>query len=270
MHNQTTGLVDIGANLSHNSFAHDLEEVLKRAKHSGIDHIVVTGTDLESIESGIALVEKFPGFLTCTAGFHPHVAKQFLAGGVELQTRLNSLAQHEAIVAIGETGLDFNRNYSPQADQEQAFELQLEMACQSGKPVFLHQRDAHERFLAILKHYRDSLCDGVVHCFTDTRKALFDYLDLNMYIGITGWVCDERRGADLQQLIAEIPADRLLIETDAPYLLPRTLSPKPQSRRNEPAYLTEVVRMVARCGGQSEEFITETTSRNARALFRLD
>jgi len=263
------GLIDIGANLSHSSFSHDLEQVLASARQAGIEHIIVTGTDLESIEAGITLAELNQGFLSCTAGFHPHVASQFLSGGKVLQHRLTSLANHDAVVSVGETGLDFNRNYSPRSDQEDAFVQHLELASQINKPVFLHQRDAHESFKSILKQFRDDICDGVVHCFTDNRQALFDYLDLDMYIGITGWICDERRGSELQDLVQEIPQDRLLIETDAPYLLPRTLSPKPKNRRNEPAYLPEVVRFISQCRGESVEFIRQVTTQNARRLFQL-
>jgi TatD DNase family protein len=170
---------------------------------------------------------------------------------------------------VGETGLDFNRNFSPADAQQRVFEQHLELAAATGKPLFLHQRDAHETFLPLLSKYRPKVSGGVVHCFTDTETALRDYLELDMYIGITGWVCDERRGKDLQEIVSLIPDDRLLIETDAPYLLPRSLRPKPKSRRNVPAYLPEVLRTLAHCRDQQVEELALRTTENARRLFAL-
>ena len=173
------------------------------------------------------------------------------------------------MVAVGETGLDYNRNYSPRKDQLKVFEQHLEIATELAKPVFLHQRDAHEDFIDLLKKYRPKLCGGVVHCFTDNGKALEDYLELDMYIGITGWVCDQRRGQSLQQLVSRIPPERLLVETDAPYLLPRSLRPKPKSRRNEPRFLGEVIRVIAEHTGRDMEQLAAETSHNAIELFSL-
>jgi TatD DNase family protein len=259
-------LVDIGANLSHSSFGHDLDRVLERARAAGVAHIIVTGTDLESIRLGNELYHVYPGFLSLTAGYHPHVATAF---NDEARTAVLEFGALPHVVAIGETGLDFNRNYSPRDAQQEAFASQLELACELNKPVFLHQRDAHDSFHAILKDFRDNLPGGVVHCFTDTRQALHDYLDLDMHIGITGWICDERRGRELQQVVSDIPEDRLLLETDAPYLLPRSLQPAPKSRRNEPAHLVEVLNMVSHCTGIDRETLAARTTANARSLFGL-
>lgn len=259
-------LIDIGANLSHSSFRHDLETVLEQAREAGVSHIIVTGTDLESIQSASDLHAQYPDYLTMTAGYHPHVASNFTD---EAEQAVREFGHLPHVVAIGETGLDFNRNYSPRDTQEKAFASQLEIACDLQKPVFLHQRDAHDRFLAILRSFRDRLSGGVVHCFTDTRQALYDYLDLDMYVGVTGWICDERRGKELQELVADIPQDRLLLETDAPYLLPRSLKPTPQSRRNEPRYLLEVLAMVSRCTRTEKSVLAVTTTQNAVRLFGL-
>jgi len=259
-------LVDIGANLGHDSFDRDLPEVLERAQHAGVEHIIVTGTSLTSTSKALELTEKFAG-LSATAGVHPHEA---LHCSYEEWEQIARLATDSRIKAVGETGLDFNRDYSPRPLQEKLFARQLELACTLGKPVFLHQRDAHERFHPILKEYRDQLHGGgVVHCFTGTREELYDYLDMDMYIGITGWICDERRGKHLLPLIKEIPADRLLLETDAPYLLPRSLRPKPTSRRNEPAWLLEVLNTVARCAERPVAVIAAETHANAVRLFGL-
>lgn len=259
-------LIDIGANLSHESFRDDLDGVLQRAKDAGIEKLVLTGTDPETSKRSIELCERYPDLLVSTVGLHPHEASQF---SETMASEFKALAQHDCVKSLGETGLDFNRNYSPHPDQEKAFEAQLALAVELGLPLFLHQRDAHERFLPILKDYRDQLSRVVVHCFTGNREELFDYLDLDLYIGITGWVCDERRGYELHPLLPSIPEDRLMLETDAPYLLPRNIRPKPAGRRNEPANLVYVLAMVAECLQADPQNLAEQTSANARDFFAL-
>lgn len=260
-------LIDIGANLGHDSFAHDLDLVIQRAWDVGIVHMIVTGTSLHATQRALAIARQHPERLSSTAGIHPHEAATCNA---EVFTQISALAQLETVIAVGETGLDFNRDFSPRPIQEKVFEQQLQLACEIDKPVFLHQRDAHSRFQPILKNFRDQLAGGgVVHCFTGEREELHDYLDLDMYIGITGWICDERRGHHLLEMLPDIPPERLLLETDAPYLLPRTLRPRPKSRRNEPCFLTEVLRTVAVATGQTEREVALTCTANARRLFRL-
>lgn len=259
-------LIDIGANLTHKSFAHDLDEVIASSVAAGIAHIILTGTDLESSQSARELSLRKPDFFSCTAGFHPHVAASF--GDSEL-AQISELACKQEVVAVGETGLDFNRSFSPKEMQLQAFEAHLELAVELQKPLFLHQRDAHHDFLKLLTKYRADLVGGVVHCFTDSEAALVSYLELDMYIGITGWICDERRGLELQKLVKKVPPERLLLETDAPYLLPRSLQPKPKSRRNEPKYLPAIVECIAEHSGRSPEQIASDSYRNAIELFKL-
>jgi TatD DNase family protein len=173
------------------------------------------------------------------------------------------------VVAIGETGLDFYRNLSTPAQQISAFEQQLELACQLQLPVFLHERDAFETQRTLLQRYRDRLAGGVQHCFTGDRTALFAYLDLGLYIGITGWICDERRGLELQSLVKHIPLDRLLIETDSPYLLPRDLRPRPATRRNEPRFLGHIAQRIAELTATDPTRIQHQTTANALQLFNL-
>lgn len=257
-------LIDIGANLTHSAFSHDLGTVLGAARSAAVRHIIVTGTDLESSQAAAELARTRPDYLSFTAGYHPHVAT---ACDEAAMAAITELAQHREFVAVGETGLDYNRNYSPPDVQLTVFEQHLQLASTLQKPLFLHQRDAHDDFVDLLRTYRPLLPGGVVHCFTDTEQALADYLELDMYIGITGWICDERRGQSLQALVAGIPEDRLLLETDAPYLLPRTLSPKPKSRRNEPSYLPAVLETVAQCCGRSPANIAASTTANAVRLF---
>jgi TatD DNase family protein len=251
-------LADIGANLTHAAFAADLPEVLERARAAGVETIVVTGTSPGETRKALAC-----GFWT-TAGVHPHNAKDCGAGTI---AALRELARDPKVVAIGECGLDFNRNYSPHPDQEKWFVAQLELAAELGKPLFLHSRDAHPRFAEILRNLR--VGKAVAHCFTGGAEELRAYLDLGLYIGITGWICDERRGAHLVPLAKEIPADRLLLETDSPYLTPRDLHPQPKARRNEPAHLPHILRAVARARGEAPEALARTTTRNAKAFFGI-
>jgi len=220
-------LIDIGVNLTNKSLLRDLDGVMQRAADAGIGCMAVTGTSIEASQDAIDLCRRFPENLVSTCGIHPHHASEWDNDSLEL---LEQLARQECVRAIGEAGLDFNRNYSPPAAQEHAFDKQLELAASLQMPLFCHQRDAHGRFVEMLRQYRDSIPRVVVHCFTDSREALMDYLALDCHIGITGWICDERRGLELQQLVSLIPAERLLLETDAPYLLPRDLEPKPSSR----------------------------------------
>ncbi len=182
---------------------------------------------------------------------------------------LRSIARRAEVVAIGECGLDYYRNLSAPAAQRTAFQCQLELAASAAKPVFLHQRDAHADFVAILREHHEALRGGVAHCFTGTAAELECYLDMGLLIGITGWICDERRGAHLVPLLRTIPADRLLLETDAPYLLPRDLVPRPLSRRNEPAYLAHIAAAVARARGEPLATTAQLSAGNARRLFSL-
>jgi TatD DNase family protein len=259
------GLCDIGANLAHDSFDPDRDAVLQRARDARVGTIVVTGSSAESSRKALALARAHPGFLHATAGLHPHHASEY---STEHEALFRDLAGHPEVVALGECGLDYNRNYSPHPDQRRAFGAQLKIAADAKKPVFLHQRDAHADFLPMLREHRTALADAVVHCFTDTEDALEDYLALDCYIGITGWVCDERRGLGLRAAVKRIPDQRLLVETDAPYLLPRT-APKVEHRRNEPMYLPWVVRALAEARGQTEEQVGRVTADNARRFFRL-
>lgn len=262
-------LIDIGANLAHESFAGDLDAVLARAAAAGVETIVVTGSCAASNEVAAQLAGRDNGSglrLHATAGLHPHHAADW---NDALGARIGELAHAPGVVAVGECGLDYFRDLSPRAAQRQAFVAQLELAIAAGKPVFLHQRDAHADFLAILREHRTALTHAIVHCFTDSAEACADYLALDCHVGITGWICDERRGSHLQDVVRLIPAQRLLIETDAPYLLPRTLKPKPKDRRNEPAFLPAVLDAVAAARGESPATVAAQTTANARRVFGL-
>jgi TatD DNase family protein len=258
--------IDIGANLTHGSFAADLDQVIERAMQAGVTRQVVTGADLASSRAAAALAAAHPGHLWSTAGVHPHHAAGFDLGRCE---ELRELLARRQVVAVGECGLDYFRDLSPRAAQREAFVAQLEIAVSVAKPVFLHQRDAHEDFVAILADYRAGLAGGIAHCFTGGERELEDYLALNLSIGITGWICDERRSSSLREVVPRIPSERLMIESDAPYLLPRDLTPRPQSRRNEPAYLPHIARTVAQFRGESPAHVAAATTRNALRFFGL-
>ena len=257
-------LADIGLNLAHDSFDTDRERVLADAWSAGVRFAVITGSTLASSRAAVEIVRARPECLRATAGVHPHHAREFHDDDVPALETLLTLPE---VGAAGECGLDFFRDFSPRRDQERAFRTQLELAAQHGKPVFLHQRDAHDVFMGILRDYRSRLADGVAHCFTGDAAQLNDCLDLGLHIGITGWICDERRGLHLRELVRRVPIERLLLETDAPYLLPRDLDPKPRSRRNEPKYLPHVLAAVATARGESPTQVAAATTRNALRLF---
>ena len=259
------GLIDIGVNLAHGNFDADRGQVLARAHAAGVSQLIVTGATVASSSAALELTRSHPGRLYATAGVHPHHASDLSEGELP---RLRALLAEPGVVAAGECGLDYHRNFSPAAAQRQAFALQLALAAESGQPLFLHQRDAHQDFIAALREYRGAL-HGVAHCFTGGEAELDAYLELGLHIGITGWICDERRGQHLHALVARIPTGRLLLETDAPYLLPRDLQPRPGSRRNEPAFLPHIAMTVARLRGESFADCCAHTSAAARTLFRL-
>ncbi len=261
-----SALIDIGVNLTNRSLLKQLDDVLQRSRESGVEQIIVTGTSEQESQQAVSLCESYPERLFSTCGVHPHHAADWQADSYH---RLKSLADHDCVRAIGETGLDFNRNYSPRDAQEAVFEQQLQLAAELGLPLFCHQRDAHQRFTEILRSYRDQLAAVVVHCFTDSRQALVECLDLDCHIGVTGWICDERRGQELQQIVGLIPDHRLMLETDAPYLLPRDLDPKPASKTNEPCYLPHILHAVARHRRQPADELAALTTQTARRFFNL-
>jgi len=259
-------LIDIGANLAHDSFDRDRATVIGRAVEAGVAAMVVTGSTVADSERALALCRQWPERLRATAGVHPHHASGLTEAGLPA---LAALLADPMTVAAGECGLDYFRNFSPPADQRRAFALQLRLAAERGCPLFLHQRDAHADFLAMLREHPGPATRAVLHCFTGGPAEAEDCLALGLSLGVTGWICDERRGQALREAVPRIPDDRLMIETDAPYLLPRTLAPKPAHRRNEPMYLPLVLQETARCRGQTPEAVAACTTANACRLFQL-
>lgn len=259
-------LIDIGVNLTHKSFRSDAKDVIDRAIAAGVEQMIVTGANVRSSRHAVQLARAYPGRLYCTAGVHPHYARECNADTLK---HLRELARQPQVVAIGECGLDYDRDFSPRALQDRWFEAQVELACELNLPLFLHEREAHKKFVEILARYRKQFGAVVIHCFTGEAEALDRYLALDLHIGITGWICDERRGLPLRGLVGRIPLQRLMLETDAPFLAPRTLPTQPKHGRNEPAFLPYVLRMIAQCVGKSPEEVAEATTTTARKFFGI-
>jgi TatD DNase family protein len=265
-------VIDIGANLAHKSFRRDLDGVLAGARAAGVHSIVATGTGIASSlavhELTRARGDDAPALFS-TAGVHPHEASTW---SPESEAALRDLASQPRVVAIGECGLDFERNFSPPDAQTRCFEAQLALASELGLPVFLHERKAHDAFVQAVARFRPRLVGAVVHCFTGGQDELARYLDLGLHVGVTGWICDERRGQLLRQSVRSIPADHLMIETDAPFLLPRDLprEQRPGDGRNEPRFLPRVLQAVAAARGEDPDDIERATDTTARTFFRLE
>jgi len=259
-------LIDIGANLTHDSFDRDRAAVIERAVAAGVERMMVTGASPQGSLQASTLARAHPGLLYATAGVHPHYATEY---GEDTGAQLSKLLTQPEVLAVGECGLDYFRNFSPMDAQKRVFAAQLGLAVACGKPVFLHQRDAHDDFVAILGEHIGDISGGVAHCFTGGLNEMRAYLDMGLYIGITGWVCDERRGHNLQAAIPHLPLERLLLETDAPYLVPRDLPEKMPARRNEPYVLPHILTVVAKLMGRTEAEVAAAATANTERLFGI-
>jgi TatD DNase family protein len=259
-------LIDIGCNLTPDSFDRDREQVIDTAHQAGVVQMIITGASAEGSLAAVELAKAYPQQLFATAGVHPHHAADY---DDETDKLIRELAEKMDIVAVGETGLDYFRDFSPRDEQRASFERHMQIAIDTGLPLFLHQRDAHDDFFALLGSYRDQLSQVVVHCFTGNQSELHEYLELDCHIGITGWICDERRGTHMKDFVQDIPANRLMIETDAPYLKPRNLRPKLKSHRNEPRLLPWILGTLAACRNEHPQALAESTTRTAKEFFRL-
>ena len=262
-------VIDIGANLLNGQFRGDLDEVLARAWAAGLEHLIVTATNPEDAAAAIKLCAAHEN-LSCTAGVHPHHAGEVHAADGDWLGRIRALAAAKPVCAIGEAGLDFHRNFSPPETQRAVFAAQVELAAELGLPLFVHDRDSQGEVYDILSKRADDLAGVVIHCFTGSERDLVRYLDAGFFIGVTGWVCDQRRGGPLRELVPQIPLDRLLIETDAPFLLPHgAASPTAQKRRNEPCLLPFIADYLAELLQVPTAEVAARTAANARCLFRL-
>ena len=256
-------LFDIGANLTHESFDKDLKEVLERAIKNSVNNICITGCNLPDSKKALEIAQLFPDNLITTCGIHPHYADSFDKKSI---LEIHDICQNTFVKAIGETGLDFNRNYSDKNKQIESFLNHIKIANKLNLPMFLHQRDAHQDFMDCINTEKPEV-KCVVHCFTGQKNELEDYLINDFYIGLTGWICDPQRGSHLEELIPIIPLDKLLIETDSPYLLPKNL--KIKGRRNEPGFLNEILNKVVEVRKETETEIKEALMKNSLYFFNL-
>ena len=257
-------LFDSHCHLDDRAYADDLREVVTRMNSAGVAAAMIVGTTRPRSIKAVSLAESFPG-LYASVGIHPHDAKS--CDEETLNTLIN-LSKNPRVHAWGEIGLDFNRMFSPRETQEKWLVRQLEVADERNLPVIFHERDSNGRLIEILKTYFNNLRSGVIHCFSGNKADLKQYLDLGLYIGITGIVTIENRGADLRKLVPFIPVDRILIETDAPYLTPAP--EKNHTRRNEPAFVQSVLLKLAMIREQDPEDLSAKIWDNTCRLYGVE
>jgi TatD DNase family protein len=262
--------IDIGINLTNKQFQNDVPQIIQNAVNAGVERMILTGTSVRNSEQSAILAQKYPDKLFATAGIHPHDAKNFDRQSI---AKLRELLQEKYVVSIGECGLDFDRDFSPRPVQEQCYEAQLQLAVEIQKPLFLHERAAFTRFNAITDNYLSKLPKAVVHCFTGSLQEAKIYLDKGFYLGFTGAISDIRRFEHLKEVVKYTPLDRLLIETDAPFMLPKNIAKslltKYHERRNEPAFLPFVAETIAEFKQISLEEIAHQTTINATLFFEI-
>ncbi|XP_017768186.1 PREDICTED: 3'-5' ssDNA/RNA exonuclease TatD [Nicrophorus vespilloides] len=281
-------VIDVGANLTNKKYSRDLDSVIQRAKDSGVQKIMVTGTSVKCSKEALRLTRIYPGTLYSTAGIHPHDAKSYTD---ETWDELVEVAKNPECVAIGECGLDYNRNFSEPDEQRRVFEKQIELACELKKPLFVHEREAHDDLLEILGKFLDKLPPVLIHCFTGTTEHAMNYLDKGFYLGLTGYLCKDKSDTGVRKLLVDnlIPLDRLLVETDAPFMYPNTRASKLPVhvkdgltersmtflhryctfQRNEPCSLPAIVEMIAAFMNKKPEEVALATAFNALKLFGL-
>lgn len=266
-------MIDIGLNLTSDKFSSDRKEIIDRALLSGVNGFILTGTSQKASQQAYELVKQNAKIMVSTTGVHPHDAKNWNAA----KHTIEKLAPLDGVVAIGECGLDYDRMFSTRDEQMSAFKAQLDLSLKYNKPVFLHVRPKigegevkriMDDFNEVFAPYHQKGVQGIVHCFTGNKKMLDSFLKYSLYIGITGWVCDDNRGEQLQKLIKYIPDDKLMIETDAPYLTPKNIEGDKKPRRNEPAFLHYVAKKVAELKGVSVDDLNKMTDENVKALFK--
>ncbi len=256
-------IFDSHCHLDDRSFEPDFQKVMKRAEEAGILRVMIVGIDRNTSGRAVELAKTYTG-IYASVGVHPHDAQSC---SEETLTYLKTLVRYTKVVAWGETGLDFNRMFSPQKDQEKWFIRQLEIAAELDLPLIFHERDTNGRFLEILTTNPANRRRAVVHCFSGSESDLANYLNMGFYIGITGIVTHKKRGQALRQMLPGIPIDRILVETDAPYLTPTPQRNK--HRRNEPSFVRQVLLKVAEVRGEDPEELSETVWANTCRLFRI-
>ena len=257
-------LFDIACNFSSNRYDNDLDEVIKNAKNNNVTKFLVVSASINDVDKVYSIYQKYRSDCFFTVGTHPHHANEINS---ESMKKMRILVKDLKPCSVGETGLDFFRNLSTLEEQIFAFEEQIKLSIEFNKPLFLHQRDAHDEFIKIIMKYKNDINKAVVHCFTGTQKQLDSYLNLGFYIGLTGWICDERRNVELRKSIKNIPLDKLMIETDSPYLIPRNLIIKPKNNRNEPSYLPHIAKEIADIINIDLSKLIDITYKNSISFF---
>ncbi len=258
-------IVDTHAHLDMHQFNRDRAGVIARAQDAGVSTIITVGVNLESSKKAVALAEKYPGVLAAV-GCHPHEATTVQKADID---EIGKIARHPRVVAIGEAGLDFYRNYSPRKAQLQVLEWQLELAVKLHLPIIIHCRQAEKDMLNLLrdwtKWYKDPHGQrrGVIHCFSGDTQTARQYLNMGFYLALGAYIGYPNTD-NAHSVIRSIPQDRLLVETDCPYLSPQSH----RGKRNEPAYLPLTVEMLAQIRNVSFETIARETTQNAHCLFR--
>ena len=259
-------LIDIGLNLMHKSFRKDREEIIEEAKKVGVSKFIITGTNVKSSQIASEYALNYPDVLYSTSGVHPHDAKTC---NDKTLNELQKIAENPSVVAIGECGLDYNRDFSPRDVQREWFEKQIKLAEELNMPLFLHERDAHEDMYNILEKHDKIAKKAVIHCFTGTKSEAENYIDLGCYIGVTGWICDMKRGKSLQEAVSVIPSDKLMIETDAPFLIPKNFDNKPKKNRNEPKYLPHILNTIANYKNEDVEKLGKEVTKTTKKFFKI-
>ena len=258
-------IADIACNFTSDRFDNDLDEVINQAIVNNITKFGLICSRLSDIDKLLEIYNRYSKDMFFTIGVHPHHANEI---NEEYLKKLKEVINNYNPHAIGETGLDFFRNLSTYEEQIFAFEEQIKIAIDTNKPLFLHQRDSHDDFIKILRKYSSDINKSVVHCFTGTKEQLDDYLELDCYIGVTGWICDAKRNVELRKTIKNIPLERLMIETDCPYLIPKNLEEKPKNNRNEPTYLNHIANEVATLMKKDINDIREKTYKTSLSFFQ--
>ena len=258
-------IADIACNFTSDRFDNDLDEVINQAIVNNITKFGLICSRLSDIDKLLEIYNRYSKDMFFTIGVHPHHANEI---NEEYLKKLKEVINNNNPHAIGETGLDFFRNLSTYEEQIFAFEEQIKIAIDTNKPLFLHQRDSHDDFIKILRKYSSDINKSVVHCFTGTKEQLNDYLELDCYIGVTGWICDAKRNVELRKTIKNIPLERLMIETDCPYLIPKNLDEKPKNNRNEPTYLNHIANEVAALMKKDINDIREKTYKTSLSFFQ--
>ncbi len=262
--------IDIGINLTNKQFQNDTDNIVQNALDANVSQMILTGTNVKNSQESAKIAKQYPEILFTTAGIHPHDAKSYDPQSI---TKLKELLQQKQVVSVGECGLDFDRDFSPRNMQETCYKAQLELAIEVQKPLFLHERSAFNRFVDITNDYLSKLPKAVVHCFTGNLQEARIYLDKGFYLGFTGAISDTNRFVHLKEVLRYVPIDRIMIETDAPFMLPKnvpkTMLTKYHERRCEPAFLSYVAEIIVQYKGISIDNVAKETTSNAISFFGI-